>query len=43
MRRIHDDAALRKKMIDAGRARAAHFTWRKTARRLLDVCVAGLG
>jgi glycosyltransferase involved in cell wall biosynthesis len=40
MRRVHDDAPLRTKMIDAGRARAAKFTWRATARILLDLCLS---
>jgi len=40
MCRVHDDAGLRIKMIEAGRARAAQFTWRSTARILLDLCLA---
>ena len=40
MRRVHDDAGLRTKMIGAGRARAAKFTWRATARILLDLSLS---
>lgn len=40
MRRVRDDASLRTKMIEAGRARAAQFTWRSTARILLDLCLS---
>jgi glycosyltransferase involved in cell wall biosynthesis len=40
MRQVHDDAPLRTKMIDAGRVRAAKFTWRATARILLDLCLS---
>jgi glycosyltransferase involved in cell wall biosynthesis len=32
------DAALRRRLGEAGRARAAHFTWAATARRMLDYC-----
>jgi len=39
MRLIHDDPARRAEMISAGRARAARFTWRATARILLDLCM----
>ena len=38
MRLVHDDPARRAAMIAAGRARAARFTWRSTARVLLDLC-----
>ena len=40
MRQVHDNAGLRTKMIEAGRARAAQFTWRSTARILLDLSLA---
>jgi glycosyltransferase involved in cell wall biosynthesis len=40
MRRVHDDTSLRTKMIEAGRARAARFTWQSTARILLDLCLS---
>jgi glycosyltransferase involved in cell wall biosynthesis len=39
MRVVHDDPARRAQMIAAGRARAAQFTWRSTARILLDLCL----
>jgi glycosyltransferase involved in cell wall biosynthesis len=39
MRQIHDDTALRARMIEAGRARSAQFTWRSTARILLGLCL----
>jgi glycosyltransferase involved in cell wall biosynthesis len=38
MRLMHDDPARREAAIAAGRARAARFTWRATARVLLDLC-----
>jgi glycosyltransferase involved in cell wall biosynthesis len=38
MRLVHDDPARRAAMIAAGRARAARFTWRSTARVLLGLC-----
>jgi glycosyltransferase involved in cell wall biosynthesis len=40
MRLVHDDPAQRAAMAAAGRARAARFTWRSTARVLLDVCLS---
>ncbi|MFZ0426244.1 MAG: glycosyltransferase family 1 protein [Xanthobacteraceae bacterium] len=40
MRLVHDDPVRRAALIAAGRERAALFTWRATARRLLDLCVA---
>jgi glycosyltransferase involved in cell wall biosynthesis len=39
MRVIHDDPIQRARLIAAGRDRVARFTWRATARVLLDVCV----
>jgi len=39
MRLVHDDPARRGQMIAAGRARGAQFTWRSTARVLLDLCL----
>lgn len=39
MRLVHDDPARRATMISAGHARAARFTWRSTARVLLDLCL----
>ena len=39
MRLVHDNPVRRAAMISAGRARAARFTWRATARVLLDLCV----
>ncbi len=36
---VHGDAALRARLIAAGRERAKLFTWRDTARRLLDDCL----
>jgi len=39
MRLVHDDPARRTEMIAAGRARASQFTWRSTARTLLDICL----
>jgi len=41
MRIIHDDPVRRAGLIAAGRDRVARFTWRATARILLDVCVQG--
>lgn len=43
MRLVHDDPARRAALIAAGRARAARFTWRATARVLLDLCLQGAG
>jgi glycosyltransferase involved in cell wall biosynthesis len=40
MRLVHDDPVRRAALIAAGRERAALFTWRATARSLLDLCVA---
>jgi glycosyltransferase involved in cell wall biosynthesis len=39
MRALHDDAAMRERFATAGRERAKRFTWRDTARRLLDDCL----
>jgi len=39
MRLVHDDPARRAAMISGGRARGARFTWRSTARILLDLCL----
>jgi glycosyltransferase involved in cell wall biosynthesis len=36
---VHGDQGLRAKLAAAGNARAAHFTWAQTARRLLDYCI----
>jgi glycosyltransferase involved in cell wall biosynthesis len=38
MRIMHDDPERRAAMSAAGRARASRFTWKSTARMLLDVC-----
>jgi glycosyltransferase involved in cell wall biosynthesis len=38
MRLVHDDPERRATMKTAGRARAARFTWKSTARVILDVC-----
>jgi glycosyltransferase involved in cell wall biosynthesis len=40
MRLVHDDPVRRAAMIEAGHARAARFTWRATARTLLDLCLS---
>jgi alpha-1,3-rhamnosyl/mannosyltransferase len=37
MRLLHSDEALRQRLIDAGHARAAAFTWQKAAERTLAV------
>jgi glycosyltransferase involved in cell wall biosynthesis len=34
MQRVADDPALRQRLVDAGHARAAHFTWAASARAL---------
>ncbi|MBN1592377.1 MAG: glycosyltransferase, partial [Candidatus Coatesbacteria bacterium] len=34
---LHDNGDLRRKMIEAGRARAAQFTWTETAQKTLAV------
>lgn len=39
LRLVHDDPARRAALIVAGRARAARFIWRSTARVLLDLCL----
>jgi len=39
MRIIHDDPARRQALIEAGRVRAARYTWRSTALSLLDFCL----
>ena len=39
MRALHDDASLRARLVAMGRERAKLFTWRKTARKLLDLCL----
>lgn len=39
MRALHADDALRTRLKAASRARAQQFTWRATARRLLDDCL----
>jgi glycosyltransferase involved in cell wall biosynthesis len=36
---IHSDPALRAKLVEDGRERVARFTWRATARCLLDLCL----
>ena len=35
--RLNDDADLRAELLERGRAQAAHYTWRQSALRLLDV------
>jgi len=37
MRRLLEDSALRRRMADAGVARAAQYTWTSSARRLLEM------
>ena len=39
MRAVHDDPALRRRLADAGKARMKDFTWEKTARKLLGLCL----
>jgi glycosyltransferase involved in cell wall biosynthesis len=39
MRLVHDDPAVRARLKSAGLERAARFTWRATARMLLDQCI----
>jgi glycosyltransferase involved in cell wall biosynthesis len=39
MRRVHADPALRTSLVAAGHARVARFTWRATARMLLEICL----
>ena len=39
MRLLHDDPSRRAAMTAAGRTRAMQFTWRSTARILLDLCM----
>jgi glycosyltransferase involved in cell wall biosynthesis len=39
MRIVHDDPARRDALIEAGKARAARYTWRSTAGVLLDLCL----
>jgi glycosyltransferase involved in cell wall biosynthesis len=39
MRIVHDDPDRRDALIEAGRARAARYTWRSTAGVLLDLCL----
>jgi glycosyltransferase involved in cell wall biosynthesis len=43
MRIVHDDPARRAELIAAGRERAARYTWRSTARILLDMCLSCSG
>ncbi|HEX4409860.1 MAG TPA: glycosyltransferase family 1 protein [Xanthobacteraceae bacterium] len=38
MRIIHNDSTRRQELIDAGRARAARYTWRSTTGVLVDLC-----
>ena len=38
MRIVHDDPARRDALIEAGRARAARYTWDSVARTLLELC-----
>ncbi len=40
LRRLNDDAGLRARYAAAGRERARLFTWKSTARSLLDHCLA---
>jgi glycosyltransferase involved in cell wall biosynthesis len=40
MQTLHSDAGLRARLKAAGQARAARFTWKATARMLLDHCLA---
>lgn len=40
MRAVHDDPALRRRLSDAGKARMKDFTWEKTARNLLGLCLS---
>jgi len=39
MKAIHDDPALRQRLKEAGLAHAKRFTWERTARILLDLCL----
>jgi glycosyltransferase involved in cell wall biosynthesis len=38
LRIVHDDTARRAELVAAGRARAARYTWERTARKLIDLC-----
>jgi glycosyltransferase involved in cell wall biosynthesis len=40
---LHDDPDRRAAMIAAGRVRASRFTWRSTARVLLNLCLQAAG
>jgi glycosyltransferase involved in cell wall biosynthesis len=42
MARLADEPALREQLGEAGRARAAHFSWEETARRTLEAYEAAL-
>ncbi|MEI7530053.1 MAG: glycosyltransferase family 1 protein [Elusimicrobiota bacterium] len=41
--KIHSDPEVRRAMAETGRARAALFTWRRTAESLLAVCLEAAG
>jgi glycosyltransferase involved in cell wall biosynthesis len=41
MHAVHADPALRLRLAEAGKARMRDFTWEKTARKLLDLCLSG--
>jgi glycosyltransferase involved in cell wall biosynthesis len=43
LRLLHDDPDRRAAMIAAGRTRASRFTWRSTARILLNLCLQAAG
>jgi hypothetical protein len=40
MQALHSDADLRARLKAAGQQRASRFTWKATARMLLDHCLA---
>jgi glycosyltransferase involved in cell wall biosynthesis len=40
LRTVHDDPEKRAELIAAGKVRAARYTWEKTARVLLRLCLA---
>lgn len=43
MQAVHSDAGLRQRLKEAGIARMKDFTWEKTARRILDLCLPSIG